>query len=779
MLTDSCQFYAAPQDVIDRNHQWQAVARGLPGRPPSGRAWQAKHVMSPTMVTRVRDWEAIVRAELGLERDQSAHVFMNATQSAARCGVMRVLPTLITNAQIWSMHSQRLLIPEMWEVQGFSMFEKGIPTEYMCPFRVCVLDTLAALESLETSAQSPPKRACRRGAGAKRRQGELEWFKGLDEKGQVDLSKAYKKAKTQAEKDRTKVKFSIKRYTESVVTSTGLRGERRRRLMSETQFIAWATSDEGDNLSKQQAILKWQEMKANPMFKKEGPKGPKQKIYVPIHKDLIDYEDVGLVLICFVCEQRAIEQEGRLSNSLDQGQLEDRTRSLVLSRHDQGFGSDLGAAVDLLGDDGDDAGEAQGLRAPVAIANVQDLARPSRRLSTGSASKTAGDTGDSSDDDSGSDREKGKWFDVASETQKFKRRAETLCTKMRTRMDQLIQQRSVQRLRKPGDHQCAEEEVNAMKVLQDQKDMQARKTKAKAKAKGKATAKNTAEPYAMFSTDAEFANCPSSESLFDDERGGTFMLGTPFKGVLEKASEFLEAFSKEFQCSDVRVMTGKAQKDVGVLQSELRHALSGLLPKDKRVIFADDLPDEASCKQMKGWMEPTLWASIAGQRSSRLETAGLPVIRYQFAGSRALVIVPAEILRGWLLSKEEQKKEQDHEKILFVQLQNRFMHLSNDECMELSLEPDKVWYTTVDPGEWIYIPAACIVAEKTDAQEDNVGLKLAFIDTGDTNGLRSMRQEAIDSKRTLPILDAVLQFVEKVRCIKAETGDLRLGFGLG
>ena len=96
------------------------------------------------------------------------------------------------------------------------------------------------------------------------------------------------------------------------------------------------------------------------------------------------------------------------------------------------------------------------------------------------------------------------------------------------------------------------------------------KTKAKAKAKGKATAKNTAEPYAMFSTDAEFANCPSSESLFDDERGGTFMLGTPFKGVLEKASEFLEAFSKEFQCSDVRVMTGKAQKDVGVLQSELR-----------------------------------------------------------------------------------------------------------------------------------------------------------------------------------------------------------------
>lgn len=131
-----------------------------------------------------------------------------------------------------------------------------------------------------------------------------------------------------------------------------------------------------------------------------------------------------------------------MSSSLDEGQLEDRTRSLVLSGHDQGFGSNLGAAgVDLLADDAGD--DAQGLRAPVAIANVQDLARPSRRLSTGSASKTAGETGDESSDDEGSDGNnaaRDKWFDVASETQKLKRRAETVCTKMRTRMDQLIQQ---------------------------------------------------------------------------------------------------------------------------------------------------------------------------------------------------------------------------------------------------------------------------------------------------------------------------------------------------
>eukprot|EP00439_Symbiodinium_sp_Y106_P021261 s8205_g2.t1 len=134
-----------------------------------------------------------------------------------------------------------------------------------------------------------------------KRQGELEWFRSLDDKGQTDLSKAYKKAKTQAEKDRTKVKFSIKRYKETLVASTGARGETRKRLMSQSQFIAWAQTEEGDGLTKQQAGLKWESMKDDPHYKKEGPKGPKQKIYVPIHKEMIDYEDVSLLLICCVC----------------------------------------------------------------------------------------------------------------------------------------------------------------------------------------------------------------------------------------------------------------------------------------------------------------------------------------------------------------------------------------------------------------------------------------------------------------------------------------------
>ncbi|CAE7551971.1 unnamed protein product [Symbiodinium natans] len=160
LLSSACQFFSAPQDIVDRNHSWQAVTRGLPGVSPTGRAWQAKHVMSMTEVKRVRAWEERVRGDLQLGRNQRADVYMNASQSAERCGVMYRLPTLITNAHIWSMRLQRLLlIPEMWEVQGFAMFEKGIPSKYMCPFRSCVLDTLAAQESTE---QTEAKRTSRR-----------------------------------------------------------------------------------------------------------------------------------------------------------------------------------------------------------------------------------------------------------------------------------------------------------------------------------------------------------------------------------------------------------------------------------------------------------------------------------------------------------------------------------------------------------------------------------------------------------------------------------------
>ena len=91
-----------------------------------------------------------MRASLHLARDDTADVFMNATQNAYRCSAPRLLPALITNSHVWSMKHQRLLLEcEMFEVQGFAMFPKSnLPHHYMAPFRKCILQDLSAEETL-------------------------------------------------------------------------------------------------------------------------------------------------------------------------------------------------------------------------------------------------------------------------------------------------------------------------------------------------------------------------------------------------------------------------------------------------------------------------------------------------------------------------------------------------------------------------------------------------------------------------------------------------------
>ena len=133
-----------------------------------------------------------------------------------------------------------------------------------------------------------------------------------------------------------------------------------------------------------------------------------------------------------------------MSSNLTQEQLEERARNLVFSGHDQGFGSDISATAANLVSGGDEDGN-EGLRASVAVSSLQGLANP-RRLSTGSGSRATVDSSSGDDDadaepsDGKGGRGAAKWFDVASETQKFKRRVETLCTRMKTRMNQLSQQ---------------------------------------------------------------------------------------------------------------------------------------------------------------------------------------------------------------------------------------------------------------------------------------------------------------------------------------------------
>ena len=120
-----------------------------------------------------------------------------------------------------------------------------------------------------------------------------EWLRSLNVKEKADLLKAYRKAKEKAEKDRAKLKFSLIQYQESVKAQQGQRCERRKRLMSESQYMKYAQTEE--DLTKNQAEAKWQKMLHSPRYIKEG-EAPKQKIYVPLQKELLDYDDVGASL---------------------------------------------------------------------------------------------------------------------------------------------------------------------------------------------------------------------------------------------------------------------------------------------------------------------------------------------------------------------------------------------------------------------------------------------------------------------------------------------------
>ena len=107
----------------------------------------------------------------------------------------------------------------------------------------------------------------------------LEWYKSLSEKEKSDLGKAYRKAKKKAESERSKMKFSMKAYRESIRVQPGARMD----------------AVEEEDMTRLQAETRWKEMLLDSSFVKEGA-GAKTKIYVPIHNDMLDYDDVGQAL---------------------------------------------------------------------------------------------------------------------------------------------------------------------------------------------------------------------------------------------------------------------------------------------------------------------------------------------------------------------------------------------------------------------------------------------------------------------------------------------------
>ena len=114
-------------------------------------------------------------------------------------------------------------------------------------------------------------------------------------------------------------------------------------------------------------------------------------------------------------------------------QMDAKVNHLLLSG-DAGLGSDMDASGFLVGSEDGMALKSDGFFGD--LQKVASASRPQKRKSAGAnEAQPESDSGDLEEDDDGSNKAEAKaWFDVASETQKFKRCAETTASKMKTRV---------------------------------------------------------------------------------------------------------------------------------------------------------------------------------------------------------------------------------------------------------------------------------------------------------------------------------------------------------
>ena len=209
-----------------------------------------------------------------------------------------------------------------------------------------------------------------------KRQDEEEWFKGLSEAEQEALVKAYIKTRSRAEKDRSKIKFSARKYREEL---DGAKVQHTRRLMNEAQFVKWAQSTEGENMTKKQAEDKWLEMLESPDILKVG-----DKCAVKIFTDMVDYSDLS--------KKRSLDQESKLAGKMTDEDLREKTNNLLLSGSaSSGLSLDtLSVADDLAGLAMDaEAGSTPAtsvFNSDVRVMDMKQLAAKPRRVRQGGSS---------------------------------------------------------------------------------------------------------------------------------------------------------------------------------------------------------------------------------------------------------------------------------------------------------------------------------------------------------------------------------------------------------
>lgn len=138
VVVDASQFCNAPECMVDDHVKAWATKQGFPETTPNGKPWKAKQLMRGAERQSIREWEDKVRKICGLQPGKLTTSFMNVTQSVARSPHAPFCPALMTRSRIWSMKAQRhMLVAEMFQVQGFNIFELGVG--YVCPFKDMVL----------------------------------------------------------------------------------------------------------------------------------------------------------------------------------------------------------------------------------------------------------------------------------------------------------------------------------------------------------------------------------------------------------------------------------------------------------------------------------------------------------------------------------------------------------------------------------------------------------------------------------------------------------------
>lgn len=250
---------------------------------------------------------------------------------------------------------------------------------------------------------------------------ETEWLKSLDDTEKDALLQAYAKEREKAEKERSKVKFSLTTYKQRTVHAAGVRKEGRRRFMTEQAYYAWSRTPEGGAKTQTQAEQKWQEMLNDPMTPTQGT-GVEFQLAIHLFDDLINYDDHG--------KQREIEQQARLNNKMS--------------------AEDLARKTDLLVTAGVDAGEEAKAKMQAAMAD-SDIAREGVVLPKVSAlaKRKVSFEGDAADEDMGSASEtkkdenetplgSPKWFDAAAEHARAQRQLDGFISKKKSAMVSML-----------------------------------------------------------------------------------------------------------------------------------------------------------------------------------------------------------------------------------------------------------------------------------------------------------------------------------------------------